>query len=262
MALLKNSELNEKYNEVLSEMESFRSLIDEVKALNINVLSEKADDILEAHINLFEPVLDHENEVSQLPKAQWFDEKFDEIDTKVKKLEKFESSINELQSRAEKLTQAVTENATFDSFKTQAEIYRSYAKTHALGGYLCMVLIPLFILGFSANSNPVGVWEHIRNFFLVSTGVGALGALFATTQATKTRYIKLAADYEYKATLSESLIGYRKLHQITYDDVEYKELFKKLSDALTFNPSAHIIGVKQSETAKTNIDSDSDSEDV
>ncbi|WP_154223908.1 hypothetical protein [Marinicella rhabdoformis] len=71
--------------------------------------------------------------------------------------------------------------------------------------------------------------------------------MFVTTLKTKTRYIKLAADYEYKATLSESLIGYRKLHQIAYEDPEYKELFKKLSDTLTFNPSAHIIGVKQPE---------------
>lgn len=124
-----------------------------------------------------------------------------------------------------------------------------------------MVLIPSFILLFSTFSEPNGIWEHIRNFFLISTGVGALATLFVTTQNTKTRYIKLAADYEYKATLSESLIGYRKLHQIAYDDDEYKELFRKLSDALTFNPSAHIIGVKQSEQKTIRVKRDSDTDE-
>lgn len=261
MAKLNNKQLNEKYDQLIVEMQNFRVLMEEVEALDLNTLSEKADNIEEAHKNLFEPVRDHENEITQVPKAQWFDDKFDEINTKVKGLEKFESSINELQKRAEKLTQAVTEKATFDSFKTQAKKYRSFAKSHAIGGYICMVLIPTFIVMFSAFSEPDGIWEHIRNFFLISTGVGALATLFVTTQNTKTRYIKLAADYEYKATLSESLIGYRKLHQIAYDDVEYKELFKKLSDALTFNPSAHIIGVKQPNNKISKVVRDDDPED-
>jgi len=105
MPTLKNSELNEKYNELLVEIQSFRDLFNEVDALDLDEISNKADQIHEAHTNLFEPVLDHENEVSRIPKAQWFDEKFDEINLKLENLKKFEKSLDELQSRAEKLTQ-------------------------------------------------------------------------------------------------------------------------------------------------------------
>ncbi|WP_154224768.1 hypothetical protein [Marinicella rhabdoformis] len=153
MAKLNSKQLNEKYDQLIVEMQNFRALMEEVEALDLNTLSEKADNIEEAHKDLFEPVRDHENEVVQVPKAQWFDDKFHEINTKVKGLKKFEESIDLLQKRAEKLTQAVTENATFDSFKEQAKTYRKFAGWHSVGGYLCMALIPLFILSFSSICN-------------------------------------------------------------------------------------------------------------
>lgn len=245
MTKLNMAKLNEQFDLLNTEIEKMRPIFKKVERLDLDNFESKISKLNNSFDDFFEPLLGHDDEPIEKPKSQWFDEKQEEITKRLSKLDDLEDSTKKLRERADKLTQAVTENATYDSFKTQAKTYRSFASNHAKGGFLCMVLIPTFIILFTWLSNPEGAWEHVRNFFLITTGVGSLATLFITTQKTKDRYIKLAADYEYKATLSESLIGYRKLHQIVYDDPEYKELFKKLSDTLTFNPSSHIIGIKE-----------------
>ena len=122
---MKNKELNEAFDDLKLKFDKWIAFAGRLDEHKIDEIEDKIITIQDSYKNFFEPRFNPDGEPEEIPKSQWFDEKRDEIEGLLKQFNLYEKSIEKLQTRAEKLTQAVTENATFDSFKTQAKTYRS-----------------------------------------------------------------------------------------------------------------------------------------
>jgi hypothetical protein len=148
----------------------------------------------------------------------------------------------ELQSLNDQSTQLLaelTDKSLHNTFKTQAEkkkwAHRLYF-AFSIGILLIGVVVGLITQHYHEawQLNGLDLWLY-RLF--ISTPIGLLYWLCVSNSGIA---LKLAEEYQHKASISETLSGYRKLWNLEHQDQEYRDLFDPIACDLIKNPADKI----------------------
>jgi hypothetical protein len=245
--------LQAKLDSTIDTVDELNTVYENHSDIEFTKTMKQIDEFNEAYKEIFKQRVDEETGDKKLCIYNTFVEAENEINGKLKHFNDLESKTELLTKNAEKLTQAITEKSTFTTYETQAEKYETEAKTYGRYAFAAALLIPVALFTFQKWIDPP---ENLVVLFLqrISIITPLIIAYFSTNK-TKNIYLKLSAEYRFKASLAESIMGYRKLHKLSYDDEEYITLFKELSQQLARNPSDQIRSFFKNHDQQTPINS-------
>jgi hypothetical protein len=258
-------EINDYYNKLVSK-DGIESKINEYK---INIEQSKIDvegikdDIINSQteiINIKNNVLSTQEIINKsaeevvmlLKSANESKEAFDafcatitEREALIKKQnEEISNQRQELQSLNNQSTQLLaelTDKSLHNAFKIQAvaekkehDKYFNYSIFSLGGGFIAFVF--LFLLQ-AFSSHQFSIYE----LWLIRISlIAPFGFAYYLCSTKSNISMKLANEYQHKASISEALSGYRKLWNLEHEDGEYRDLFDPIARDLIKNPSDKI----------------------
>jgi len=173
--------------------------------------------------------------------CQAIEEREKGIKSQNEKVESENSRLSHLISQSANLLAEMTDKSLHNAFKKEAEANKKehtkyfYFSLGTLGAGIAAFVIPLIIQAVATN--PLNVYE----FWFARTFI-AVPFVFAYWLCVSTASIKmkLAEEYQHKASIAEALSGYREMWDLEHQDDEYKELFNLISKDLVKNPANKI----------------------
>ena len=173
--------------------------------------------------------------------CQIIEEREENIKSQNEKVEAEVSRLSHLVTQSANLLAEMTDKSLHNAFKNEADANKKehskyfYFSLWTLGAGIVAFLIPLLIQALATN--PLNVYE----FWFARTFI-AVPFVFAYWLCVSTASIKmkLAEEYQHKASIAEALSGYREMWDLEHQDDEYKELFNLISKDLVKNPANKI----------------------
>lgn len=197
-------------------------------------------------------------------KFDLFCQKIDEREGKIKaqedKINAETEKVSGLSNQVTKLLEEMTDKSLHNAFKSEANsnkkgqlFYFWFSLIILIGGSL--LFLHSLKIEVSNNASITGHELWLIRFFL-AVPFGFAYWLCSSKAAIK---MKLAEEYQHKASIAEALAGYREMWSLKHHDEEYQKLFNLVSSDLIKNPADKIkishkdIFEKVGDTAKSVI---------
>lgn len=256
-----SSKINDYYNKLVGK-DGIKTKIDECR-VNIEQskidIQEIKDDVVNSQTEITnikndvsatqKTISDNTEEVTELLESTKENkETFDTFCTKIaerealikKQNEEISKQKQELQSlndQSSQLLAELTDKSLHNAFKIQAvaekkehDKYFHYSLCSLGGGFIAFLILFL-VQAFSKHEFSIYELWLIRVSLI--TPFGFAYYLCSTKSSIS---MKLANEYQHKASISEALSGYRKLWNLEHGDAEYKDLFDPIARDLIKNP--------------------------
>ena len=156
-------------------------------------------------------------------------------------ISKQKQELQSLNDQSSQLLAELTDKSLHNAFKIQAvaekkehDKYFNYSIASLVSGFVAFLTLFL-VQAFSKHDFSIYELWLIRISLI--TPFGFAYYLCSTKSSIS---MKLANEYQHKASISEALSGYRKLWNLEHGDEEYKDLFDPIARDLIKNPSDKI----------------------
>jgi len=254
--------INDYYNHLFENEDDKKSLEDKINSFSSEIEEAKKDavstqeEINESKIKTDEVVAEINSTkdvaISTLKEIEKIKTKFDsfcqsmdERDNQIKsqreELNSELKKLTQLNSQSSELLAEITDKSLHNAFKKEARankdgqlFYFWFSILILIGGSFLFLHSLKIEIGNNSKVTSQELW--LLRFFL-SVPFAFAYWLCSSKAAIK---MKLAEEYQHKASIAEALSGYREMWSLKHTDAEYQKLFNLVSSDLIKNPADKI----------------------
>jgi hypothetical protein len=231
--------VNDFYNELFASENDGESKEDKINSL-LKDMEEKSQKFVELEVDDF---LKTAKDLK--PKFDAFYAKIDEREKSIKSqndaIAKEQSLLSSLNEQSAELLAELTDKSLHNAFRNEAN-NNKWAHYIFVALSLLILFGGIFLLIYSLNVQKDGASRlQSYEFWLIRFFVSVpLGFAYWLTSHSASIRLKLAQEYQHKASITEALSGYRKMWDLSHSDDEYQKLFNLVSEDLVNNPADKI----------------------